>query len=84
MATVMADNKVLDICENTMVMVGLTAGGEVKMMKPIVGDANNEQTMQAIAGRNIGRNGIASVVFLPAYYVFSSESHPSHSESPTA
>jgi hypothetical protein len=82
MATVMADKKVLDIRENTMVMVGLTAAGEVKMMKPVAGDANNEQTMQGIASRNIGQNGIASVVFLPAYYVFSSESHSSLSESP--
>jgi hypothetical protein len=77
MATVMAGNKTLDIRENTMVAVGLTAAGEVKMMKPVAGDANNERTVEAIAGPMIGQNGIASVVFLPAYYVFSSESHSS-------
>lgn len=71
MATVMGDKKILDICENTMVMVGLTAEGEVKMMKAVSGDGNNERTLQEMASPIIGRNGIASVAFLPAYYIFS-------------
>ena len=77
MATVMTGNKTLDICENAMVAVGLTAAGEVKTMSPVHGDANNERTMQAIAGPMIGQNGIASVAFLPAYYIFSAESQSS-------
>jgi hypothetical protein len=65
-----------DVSENTMIVMGSTETGEVKSIRPLEGDANNEKAMQEIAAALIGKDGITSVAFLPAYFIFKASATP--------
>ena len=70
MATTTTEYPDVNVSEGVAMLVGLTSTGEVKMMRAVAGDANDERTMAEIARPMIGRDGITSAAILPAHYIF--------------
>jgi hypothetical protein len=70
MASIKKENITIDVSEDVMMAVGLTATGEVKMMRPVGGDANNEHAMMELARPMFSEDKIASVAIIPVHYIF--------------